>query len=697
MTISKAVAATWTSAEARAFGCAFADARPSWLGVPQLERTSAGSGTVTFTVYPTDTPVGTYTTKVLVGIGRTADLSSTIGYQVVEVTLFVKSAGVVPDELAVRSVWGSSVAPAPQTLWVTAATAAAFTASADRPWIRLSTVAGTTPAALTVDVDPALVGTRSGAGNVTVSIGGAVSIVPVQYTIVDPTFTVTPTPQLDLAGPAGRDLSPKQVTVSLDTGTHTYPLTILAPDWLEIPSRPTGVSGAGVTFTVKPSMAAAARAAGTYGGAITLTAVVDGIAVSRRLPVSYVLTENRLLVDTVGVALTAAPGLSALRREVRVSTSRGLDPSWAATTDAAWLDATPLGSTGPLVLTANPTGLAPGALHEATVTVRSRDGGAAGTETIRVGLWVVVAAIPDPVVAVSTSVFAIAADPVRPLAYVTDGTSAIGVWHVHSGVRTATIPIPGTSLYGLTVSGDGATLYAVDVTDVTGGKVIPVDLRSRAAAAPWSLPWRAFSSTTLAWARPNGVPVIVTSQGTFHSPATGALLATLGAHDRVAVSRDGTRLCSISAPGGAPYLLECFAMDATPAGAVFVGPMHWGFFSFAGEGRDVALSPDGTRAWAVSDDIREWDATGAGDLVRLGTLPVTGSTSAIEEAGGRLYCGTSGVPETVQIVENGGVVGSASIGDVTRGQLAVSGDRRRVVAGTGTLWQSVNLTFATVP
>jgi hypothetical protein len=698
----RAVSATWTSPAATMFGVALPQGvlMPSWLTV---SATGWGrSGTATIGVNPASATVGTKTVTLLVGIGNDAGV---IAYREVLVTFVVKVVGPSTDAVSPRCVFGSSAPPDAETVYAIAPTPTAWTASADRAWIHLSATSGTTTSPVILSFDPAGLGTGVQSGTVTFSIGSEVSTVTVTLTVALPTLTVTPG-TVALAGLGGHDLSPKRVEVSLDTGSNAYPFTVATTDgWLALASSVTTASATPESFTVRPAEVAAAWPAGTHQGTVTVRFDVNGLQVSKEIPVSYALDQAKLLVEADGVALTSTPALSRLSRTLRVATNRGTPVNWRATSDRPWLDATPLGTTGPLVLTADPTGLATGmgggSVYVATVTVTASDPGlASATETVRVGLWVG-AATPDPVSVLGTPFVAVATDPVRPYAYLTDGGPSIRPLNVYTGALGA-ISVPGTTLRALAVSSDGARLFALDGT---AHQIVPIDLATWTPGAPWPSAPLEDPMTTLAFARTNGVGVVISSAGVVRSATTGAVLAQAPNLDDVVVaSRNGSRFCTLML-GGAPYTFSCRALDVTTlAGdSIVLGPEERAFGpGWGGQGQDLALSPDGTRAFVAAEGTYAfsiYDPT-SGSIPLLGGLGPTSyrfPTAVDVGADGRVYCATAAEPDTLSAYEpSGAFLGSAQIGPVRPGLFRVSGDGLRAVVGT-TEYTSTALELVTLP
>jgi hypothetical protein len=205
----------------------------------------------------------------------------------------------------------------------------------------------------------------------------------------------------------------------------------------------------------------------------------------------------------------------------------------------------------------------------------------------------------------------------------------------------------------MAVAGDGSRLFVVDAAT---RRVVPVQLATFTVDPSWAV-----SGTTpleLAWARPNKAPVLVTTQGIVHAPASGAAYGTFprpwidGAF-ALGTSRSGNRFC-IMERSTTTYTLECRGLDATTtpglASPIVIGPAVSNGWQ-GGSGHALALSPDGTRVYVapgtaytigVGDPTRP-DAQGHMPLVR--DLPLGFYPSAVAVSyDGRIFGGsTSGV------------------------------------------------------
>jgi uncharacterized protein (TIGR03437 family) len=185
----------------------------AWLAVTPASGT--GNGTLSVSVAPTTLAAGSYTGTVTVTpTGGTA--------QTVAVTLTVASSATLtatPNPLAFTYAVGNPNPP-PQTVSVTSSGAAiAFTATASSSgWLSVAPTSGTTPATLTVTVNPANLGAGTYQGSVALSGGNGAS----QF-LVNVTLTVSATlPTIDRlvnsASYGGGGVSPGEIVVLFGSG-----------------------------------------------------------------------------------------------------------------------------------------------------------------------------------------------------------------------------------------------------------------------------------------------------------------------------------------------------------------------------------------------------------------------------------------------------------------------------------------------
>ncbi|WP_242343730.1 BACON domain-containing protein [Anaeromyxobacter terrae] len=662
---------------------------PTWLSKSLYG--SGNSWTLSTSVTTTALAAGTYSATLRVGVARQDQ--TIIEMKDVQVTYTVQPGiSAWPSTEQFAYVLGSSTMPSTQTIVVSGTTGVSWTASPSESWVSLTAESGTVPSNTRMSVNPAGLGPGTHTATVTFTGGGVTSIVGVTLTITAPALTATPAGTIALGGASGHDLSGKDVQLSLSTGTRAFGWTATgAPTWLRLSSSSGSVSGTAVPVTLSPDLAG--LAAGTYTGAVTFTANVDGSDVSTSVPVSLTLDAHKLFASDGGVAFSSVPGLSRLTRALRIRSNRGLTTTWNATTDApTWLTVTSSGTTDDaLVLTANPAGLAADTLHRAVVSITSQDPTVVGTETVQVALW-----IGSSTPAASTSLAAIyaeiAADPMRPYAYVHNRGTDVVVYNVYTGTQVATIARIGTKLGQMTVSSDGAQLFVIDDTSKT---IVPVDLGTRTVGAPWALEIPTYTSepnSFVAYARVQGVGVVFANDHHVYDAATGSRYATTAFSGSVlAASRDGSRLCGITR-SSSPYTLKCYAVDVSGlTGEILLGAAKSP--SDAGSnGRDVAIDEDGSRVYVASGApyaFAEFDATASGATMPM-VKYLSGSAYPVAvEVGseGRIYCGADNPSGTndVWIYDAAGSLQSAyTVTHLTDRGIAVSGDGLRMLTLTST-------------
>jgi hypothetical protein len=282
---------------------------------------------------------------------------------------------------------------------------------------------------------------------------------------------------------------------------------------------------------------------------------------------------------------------------------------------------TPSGTTpSDLVLTADPTGLATNALHAARVTIHAGDASVERDEAVEVGLWVG-AATPAAVFTAPFAAYkAVVSDPVRPYAYVHTGGSDVTAWNVYTGAIVRTYTGVAARLGDLTISGDGATLYAYDLTNLA---VVPLDLASGVPGTPWSL---TATGGHLAYGRTNGTGLVHAGGACAFEAATGGRVQATSCWAIPAVSRDGTRLCWI-ATGYTPADGWCAPLDYTSAyptaggGTLLLGTTAHATLN--GSNFQVSVNGDGSRAYiANGGPYRTFDAATMSGLQALTWAPV---------------------------------------------------------------------------
>ena len=352
------------------------------------------------------------------------------------------------------------------------------------------------------------------------------------------------------------------------------------------------------------------------------------------------------------------------------------------------------------MLTADPTGLATDNLYLDTVTITSPDASVENTEKVRVGLWVG-STTPTPTITINTPYAEVAADPIRPYAYVAGTGSAIQIYNVYTGLLVDTIPGVAAQVGAMTISHDGSTLYAVDTTNF---KIVPVNLDTRAVGAPWSptsLP------LFLDYTRANGTELVLSGNGQIFNAKTGTAFTSrfdggYYGYVVVAAGRGGTRFCTLDT-GLSPYSLSCYPVDYTSlnGGQLLIGAEKSGVFGIGSNGKDVAVNADGTRAYVASGAPYAFSvydaATSQGNLPVVQTLPGDTYPNIVEVAAdGRVFGGAfiGSATNDVWVYDAGGapLATHQITGALLDRQLKVSGDGIRMI----TLSDAPALTFTTV-
>ncbi|TMH81352.1 MAG: hypothetical protein E6H49_07295 [Betaproteobacteria bacterium] len=675
-----------------------ASANQPWIGV--TPNSGPGGGTVSVSADPSGLAAGgTYSgmiTFTSAGNTTTVNVSLSVAAPAFQTSL---------DNLSFSGINGAILPSQSLNIGMNNGGAVTWNASAGAGWLVLDRTSGTQSDPLVVSVNPANGPLASGPYSSTVTLTGSFGGSPlnktinVAMTLTKATLTINPA-SVTLGGSNGRDLSGVPVQLSLNSGTNLFAWNSTASSFIQRSLSSGNVSATPLTVTLTPSIGV--LLSGTYSGSVNFTLQVNGDTVSNNLPVTFNLDSHRLLVDGNGVAFASTPTLSKLTRTLRVRDNLGLAANWTASSDQAWLTVSPSGTTdGDLVLTANPSGLPNDTVNLATVTITSPD--VENTEKVRVGLWVG-STTPTPTIAINTAYAEVAADPIRPYAYLAGTGSDIQIYNVYTGLLVNTITSVAAQVGAMTVSHDGSTLYAVDTTNF---KIVPVNLDTRAVGAPWlptSLP------LFLDYTRANGTELVLSGNGQIFNAKTGTAYASrfdggYYGYVVVAAGRGGTRFCTLNT-GLSPYSVSCYPVDYTSlnGGQLLVGPEKSGVFGIGSNGKDVAVNADGTRAYVASGAPYAFSvydaATSQGSMPVVQTLPGFPYPNIVEiAADGRIFAGASNWydPVDVWVYDPGGaalatyrIAGYAK--SLLDRQLKISGDGIRMI----TLTDDPALTFTTV-
>lgn len=371
-------------------------------------------------------------------------------------------------------------------------------------------------------------------------------------------------------------------------------------DWLTFSQT----AGTGLS-TVTVGAAIDGLAPGVYNGIVTLTGDDIRFAQQTIYDVSLTIESRMVIVGKTGVALTSTPGLSALSSSVDIIENGDENLPWSASSDQTWLTVTTSGETGGAVtLTADPAGLALDTVHFAEVTIISSSPFIRNTETISVGFWVG-QDTPTARDTVSESYAQLLADPIRPYVYMHKNTSQIDVYNVHTAelVRSFTPDIGRAG--DMAITDDGASFFVIDDTNVF---LKQIDLSTDTEVNSWNMD-NGFNYNLIEFGRVKTKPFIFNNNNMVIDVDTGTNLdftteIFFGLSGQMDVSQNGTVLCSIN-EGVSPFSLACTALDYSfLEDRLLLGGTREASGSdipgVGSNGRDVAVSPDGTRVYTAS-------------------------------------------------------------------------------------------------
>ena len=367
------------------------DTSVTWLSVsPGGGSTPVG---LAVTINPSALPVGTYTGSVVISVFGGSNSVT------VNVTLTVTSILVTPSSLSFESSAGTT--PLGQSVTLTAAAPEEFTAAAATTtggnWLTVSPTSGVIspgPTAVTAILDPTIVQTLSPGvydGTITITPTSGQSTTPV---IVPVTLTITPAPAITV-NPAAVNLQYQiggsnnntQQTVTLSTaGSEAIAYTATAANqttpvggtWVEVSPASGSITSAGTALNISYDEATNLPA-GPWTGSVTLS-TPTGAPATTTIPVNLVVS-SLPLINVPGATLTFTAELNSATPPAQsvniTSTSGALTYTVTVSTKDGnpWLAAPVSGATpGPLSISVDPTGLAPGT-YTGTVTVTGKGTG----------------------------------------------------------------------------------------------------------------------------------------------------------------------------------------------------------------------------------------------------------------------------------------------------------------------------------
>jgi hypothetical protein len=560
----------------------------TWL---KLSATSgAGNGSLSVSYDATGLAAGTYT----------ANLSVTSGDNTIMLpaTLTVLPPGLVlgSNSVTFNAINGEPIPSQIVSLDTDNKLTTAWSAASNTAWLSVSPTSGATPAT-TILTANATIGTLisgSYAGSITIKPTGlAERNLPVTLNLTPATLqsslsTVT------LGGAYGRDFSSTQVAqaikLKLNTSTNSWPWTLNnVPLWASASATSGTVNASGSDFSVK---AIAANApSGTSGGLATASAKVNGDTV--KTTIQFVINKDlhKLLPAETAVALVSTPTWSRMTRTITVNDNFNNFAGMSATSDQSWLVAAVSGNQ--LTLTADASQQLTDTVATATITLKPSDPDVATPEVIRVALWKGTAA---PTASTSTALpyTTVATDPLRPYAYVHNGGAYIDVYNTYTGLKETSITGFSAHLGDMAVSPNGDALYVVDIDN---SRITTVSLDTRAISGQLPLAVAGNAATRLKLIRPNGVGMLVLSDGQLYLTASNTRLANLPlSSGTLDASADGKRLVQQS-EGAATVQHTTTSIDyaALAGGTLFAAQLPNASHTSPGaQGQDVWVNADGT-------------------------------------------------------------------------------------------------------
>lgn len=400
---------------------------------------------------------------------------------------------------------------------------------------------------------------------------------------------------------------------------------------------------------------------------------------------------TKLFLSADGLALSAFPSSSNLQQAITVSRTQGsTQVTWNAVSDKPWLSVTASGLTGEsLTVEADPNQVKNNHMNVAKVTVSTSGGDFSDTETLYVGFWV---GSRDPLtpIIVQQSGTTIAANPVTPVVYVSDGGSTVNGYNVYSGKLTETFNTGAGKIGATEVSSNGQILFAFDTKN---RDVIALSTNTGKQIASYAV-GNSFLQN-MVYARPFGQQALYLSGGPILSVPKGEVLATGLSNGQIAVTPDGQRLYAVDV-GIDPATLSNYSVGIS-GNALTITPIKSRLTS--GENcEDLAVSHDGAHVYPACGAPYEFDVYDGNLLKKVQKLRAVPYPNNIEvdendnAVGGLAF---SYQKDDVYIYDQAGKTIAKVAADqsaMQNGDLKVSGDGTRVMVLT-----SSTLNIRTIP
>jgi hypothetical protein len=520
---------------------------------------------------------------------------------------------------------------------------AGWTASSDAAWLSVSPTAGTTPATTVLTVNPSTGPLASGSytGNITIVPSGLTTrTLPVTLNLSKATLATLPS-AITLGGDYGRDFSSGvDLKLSLNTGALNWPWQLNGmPNWATVTATAGSVNAAGTSVTLKAKPANAL--VGVTPTLLTAVSTINGDSVSSSVLLSLNKDQHKLLPAENAVAFVSMPGWSRLTRVISVTDNYGAASfgGMSASSDQPWLVVGV--SADKLILTADPSQLLSDTLNTATITITATDPDASAPEVIRVALWKGSAA-PAAASKASLPYTTVVADPLRPNVYLHNGGAVIDVYNVYTGQKETSITGFSAHLGDMAVTPNGDSLYVVDIDNA---RVTTVDLNTRAISQQLPLTSPGTKATRIKVLHPNGVEMLLLSDGQLFQTATRTRLGVLplSTGGTLSASSDGKRVTQQD-EGNGTVTHTSVSVDyaALGGGTLFAARLAPASHTSPGsQGGDVWVSADGKRVYSAAATPKSCVIMNGPDLGILGYMTIGDATpNNIEVAlDGRIFCG----------------------------------------------------------
>ena len=366
----------------------------NWLQFSPAGGASPASFLVS--IVPGSLTANTYTGTITVSAPGFTSASVTVTLVVTQPKAVIQITGNTFFSLA------NTGAPATSTLAISASdgSAQAFTIAAapsQNNWLTLSPTSGTTPANVTLTANPAGLIPGIYVIPVTVTMPGLpipTRTIDVELIITGSNLAASPN-MLTFTYTPGVALPAQALSLTTASGSGSVALASVKTDvpWLSV--TPASSTPATVQVSVNPGLLPSAAAAGTYTGDVIVTGVGSP---NNSLEIPVTITVN------AAAQLTATPAALTFNYQVggalppaqSFALAGGNAPlNFTATSPGSWITLSPQSGATPasVLVTANPTGLAPGT-YGGTINVT-----AAGAKPAAVAVTLIVTAVPQLAIA----------------------------------------------------------------------------------------------------------------------------------------------------------------------------------------------------------------------------------------------------------------------------------------------------------